>query len=100
MLGVLGAAEGREVFEGDFEFVVLVTAVEEDEVVGCLPLVSGVCGAALLVGERSIGAGSEGLGSVFTMAMFSSLMHAAVWLRVIKFLIAVTSGVGSPYVAM
>lgn len=100
MLGVLGVAEGRQVFVGDFEFVVLVTAVEEEEVVGCLPLVSGVCGAALLVGERSMGAGSEGLGSVFTMAMFSSLMHAAVWLRVIRFLMAVTSGVASPYVAM
>lgn len=53
----------------------------------------------MLVGERSMGAGSEGLGRVF-MAMFSSLMHAAVWLRVIRFLIAVTSGVASPYVAM
>lgn len=100
MVGVFGVADGREVFAGDLEFVVLVVAVEEDEEVGgCLPLVSGVCGAALLVGERSMGAGSEGLGSVFTMFILSSRMHAAAWLRVIRFLM-VTSGVVSPYVAM
>lgn len=77
MVGVLGVADGREVFAGDFEFV-LVVVVEDEEVGGCLPFVSGVCGAALLVGERSIGAGSEGLGIFFTMfKLLNSRMHAA-----------------------
>lgn len=79
IVGAFAVADGREVFVGDFELVVLVAVVEEDEETDILPLVSGVWGAALLVGDRSMGAGSFGLGRFFTMAArLNSRMQAAV----------------------
>lgn len=78
MVGAFGVVGGRQVFVGDFELVVLVTVVEDEETCS-LPLVSGVWGAALLVGDRSMGTGSVGLGRFFTMAArFNSRIQAAV----------------------
>lgn len=79
IVGAFAVVVGRQVFVGDLELVVLVAVVEEDEETSNLPLVSGVWGAALLVGDRSMGAGSVGLGRFFTMAArFNSRIQAAV----------------------
>lgn len=81
--------------------VLLVPEVECAVVLWARPLVSGVCGAALEVGDRSMGAGSDGRGSVSDtmLARLNSRMRAAAWLSVIRLVMAATSFSveGSPY---